>query len=385
MILFPITSPRCGLYFSPSRLCMADIHKTFREPRLVEYREHPIPVNCIELSSSQTNISNPDQLLKGLQALNPEQKRPKSVALCLPDICTRTGIFEFSELPKNKEEQKSLINWRLEKDLNVSPTKARVSYQIYAPPPGRPSSTVVPVYRVVATTIHHSIVESYETLCLQAGLVPMSIGVASLSVFNLCQTLIDTTISLVSQKVPLLPEQRILIYIADWGFTVLIYRDNSPAFIRIKPMRSSLLTQEASLMANRERASHHRGIEEEHEIQESQPETSGKDSNGQLAQTLANELIGTMQYYFDAHPGSAPAGTLIPVFLCGSFAPDTVLPEIANIIENGFQTGGEIEGIGIKAFPIAPTNGGLPNRSLFGLTSWTSNTLPTFGAAIASS
>ena len=364
---------------------MADIHKSFREPRLVDYREHPIPANCLDLSSSQANISDPDQLLQILQTLIPEKKRPKSVAICIPDICTRTSVIEFSELPKKKEEQKSLITWRIEKDLNVSTTMARVSYQIHPTKPSRSSLTDAPVYRVVATTIHNSVVESYESLCLQAGLVPMSINLASICVFNLCQTLFDTTSSLVSQKVELLPEQRILIYIGDWGFTVLIFRDNSPAFIRIKPIRSSPLNEASSIKANKEKPSCETGILDNLEVEGPPSETPVTPSNRMLVRAIANELIGTMQYYFEAHPAVAPSGAMIPVFLCGSLSPDMVLPEITAVFDKEFPTAGESEDIGIKTFPIMPTNGSLAFKSLFGLTSWTGNSLPTLGATIAAS
>jgi len=385
MMLFPITSPRSGLYISSSRLCVADIKKSFREPRLVEYREHPLPDHCLQLSSSTNNLSDSDQFLMILETLIPLQKRPQSIALALPDICTRTAVFDFSKIPKKKKEQQSLIAWRMEKDFHITTSKARVSYQIFPPRPATTSGSEKPLFRVIATAIQNSIIESFENLCLRAGLAPMSIHMASMSAFNLCQDMFDSTCSLLSEKVEVLSDQRVLIYMADWGYTVLIFGEGNPAFIRIKPTRLGPLqpltipstegettAQEPTPSDNSEEPG---VLTDVHNPQPPQPQ----------ARTLANELIGTMQHYFETQPCSAREGSMIPVFLCGTLSPDTLLPAIADIIDKEFPMAGEGEKIAIKAFPVIPGNGSLPSKSIHGLSTWTSNTLSTLGAVLTAS
>ena len=385
MMLYPITRPRTGLYVSPSRLCVARIKSGFRSRQLGEYREHPLPDRCLHLSSTQNNLTDTEQFLKILESLIPVKQRPKSIAIALPDICARTGVFEFSTLPQKREEQRALIAWRMEKDFRIVTSKARMSYHIFPPQAGTTSGKGQGNYHVLATIIQQSIIESFETVFLQAGLAPMSVNLASMSAFNLCQNVFERTCALLAEKARIQHDQRVLVYIAEWGYTVLIFRDESPAFIRVKPARLGPIQQLSLQSLDPGIAEQEMGTSPGTAGNGSPPETPRPASQQDHSRMLANELIGTLQHYFDSHPYSSSEPTMIPVFLCGSLSPELLLPAMADIINKEFPMAGDSEQVAIKAFPIISSNRSLPIQSIHGLSTWTSNTLSSLGAVLATS
>ena len=99
-----------------------------------------------------------------------------------------------------------------------------------------------------------------------------------------------------------------------------------------------------------------------------------------IARTLTNELVGTLQYYFETHEASIHTDEVYPLFLIGSQDPDNALPLITELIQQEFPFEADHGTPRIKAFPIFPGNTNLNLTPLSGLPGWTSTSLPAFAA-----
>lgn len=386
MTLFPFTKPKVGLYVTAETLCLVHANRRLGHQSFGGAVEQPLPVGAIRLSPVEPNILDQEQVANTLHAALGQRTGAQSIALCLSDLCARTTILELASLPKNSKEQHSLVQWRLQQELNLSKEIFRISYQILSSSQGRFHTVPAPdqPVRLLATAIKESIIEPYEMACLEADLIPTSIHLASLAVFNGCRPLIDSTLKRTTERISFVPGTLFFLYLADWGFSLLALQNHVPTFLRVKPLRQETSRLTSPLPPDQE-------LNKEHE--EDSGDTSANGTN-ELSDELApntmqttltttaikNELLGTLQYFFETHEAQAVSDEVYPLFVVGSQDPDQVLPDISEFIEQKFPYEADHGIPRIKAFPLFPGNPNLNLKSLSGFPSWTGTSLPAFAA-----
>ena len=408
MTLFPLTRPRLSLYFSTDRFCFGRIRHGPGFPKFRTYLEQALPTGTIRLSPIDQNVTAPERVLPILHANLSAYKRPLSVALCLPDLLARTTVMELDSLPRKKKDQTALVEWRLQQALTLSPKSRRLSYQVFEAAPSRgpfhharllsrfareprprPASAAAdghslsgsrnPVHLLV-TTMENDILEPYEKLCLDAGCIPVSIHVASVAVFNLCRPMIQATLQTHSPDVSFVPDAVIFLYVGDWGFSFIVFRNGQPRYLRVKPVRR------ISTVHVRPSPS---SIEDEPQNGNAQTTTPRKrtgpsvepetpDDNHEPATILAQEALGSLQFYFETAKDPPHPNQVYPVFLTGSPQPAVMLPRIAEIMEQAFPPNSGSVVPQVKPFPVFPENPNVRAESLSGLTQWTGTALATF-------
>lgn len=385
MTFFPFTKPKTGLYVTAETLCLAHGNRRLGHHSFGGLVNQPLPAGSIRLSPVEPNILEHEQVISTLHAALGQRKGAQSIALCLPDLCARTTILEMASLPKNFKEQHSLVQWRMQQELNLSKENIRISYQILSLSPGRfdaspPSDQPV---RLLATAIKENIIEAYETACLEADLIPISIHLASLTVFNACRPIIDSILKRTTERISFVPGTLFFLYLADWGFALIALQNHTPTFLRVKPLR-----QVSSRTA--------RPSDPGQEVNEEGQEDTSADGTEEFSYgpepdtmptiptpsttAITNELLGTLQYFFETHEANAISDEVYPLFLIGSQDPDQVLPDIAEFIEQEFPYEADHGTPRIKAFPLFPGNPNLNLKSLSGFPSWTGTSLPAFAA-----
>ena len=384
MRLFPFTRPRTCLYFSTDTCCVGRLRYGPWGPALTGYHEQHLPPGSIRLSPHERNVASFEPVLPALHANLPQAQLPRSVAVCLPDICLRTAILDFSSLPKSKKDQKALVEWRLQEELNLSPKPRRVSYQRFGALPSWFSltrSSAKPL-RFLAAAIQNDIVEQYEALCVEAGLIPVSINVAGPAVFNLCRPIIESTLHTHARDLPFVPDTAIFAYIGDWGFSLIAYQEGQPCFVRVKPQK-----QLSAVTVSRPQAS----IEEPASGRRPQ---SGSNENATFrtpdlveslhhrepVTTLTQELLGSLQFFFETAMPSGRQTQVYPLFLAGSAQPEFMLPRLAESIERAFPGHQDTSVPRVKAFPMFPRNSAAQPKTPKGLTHWTDMALATCAA-----
>ncbi|PJA78578.1 MAG: hypothetical protein CO149_03260, partial [Nitrospirae bacterium CG_4_9_14_3_um_filter_51_5] len=230
MHFFPISSPTVALSLTEEALCLVEVKRHWRKTSLRHIARLPLSPGVLKLSSAKPNIANPDEFLTRLKALVKPYRRPLSIALSLPDMCARTSIFDFASFPTKKPEQTALVNWRFQQDLKLDTSQSRLAFGIYVPTSvtDSPSPDNTEHVRVLGTTIRHEIVEQYENLCLKADLIPTSVGMSGLDIFDLYRPNIQDMLAAENSSHASAPTAVMFLFISHWGFTFLACQEGSP-------------------------------------------------------------------------------------------------------------------------------------------------------------
>ncbi len=252
MNLFPINQPTLALSISEDALCLVEVKKSWRTTTLKEIKKVPLPVGVIRLSSAKPNIENMDVFIQQLRILAEPLKNPTSLALSLPDLCARTSIFDFSTFPTKKSEQTALLNWRFRQDLKLDTAQSRLSYAVYVPSSitnGSKQENPEKV-QVLGTAIRNEIVEQYERACLDLNLMPVSVSISGLDIFDLYHGSIQEILEVEDRRSTATNSEAMFLFITHWGFSFFAFQDGCPTFVRTKAItirpNSSLVRGDAS-------------------------------------------------------------------------------------------------------------------------------------------
>jgi hypothetical protein len=254
--LFPIQRPRLGLAIDAGTLSLLESQRGWRrgwrdtDVRLCRTRS--LPAGLVNLSATELNVKDVTALAREVRALWGDSRatsRVASVALSLPDLCARVALFEFEVWPSKPAERDALLRWRFQKDRGMAATGARLAFRVFPPRPGAPAGGTDKTHRVLAAAIQGSIIEQYEQVCEEAGLIPVSLGVASLRLFDLCRPVMAAAQGRVQSDAPASgqapgpltgtdPSEFFFLHVAQAGFSFFALRHDCPVFYRIKPLRN---------------------------------------------------------------------------------------------------------------------------------------------------
>lgn len=285
MKLFPFKKPAFGLSIGADKLGLVEVRRGWREPSLRRCAERALPAGSLKLSASESNVTDVSALAREFSALldgRGKVTRPVPVSLSLPDLCARVALFEFDTLPPKPSELDALIRWRFQKDLNVPVTDTRFTHQVFHPTSGH-ASTGGPI-RVFAVAAREKVIGPYEQACELAGLIPVSVGLTSLQLFDLCRPAIEAALKRTGEC--------FYLYVGEGSFAFLAIRAGVPVFLRIKPLR----LPHPGPLPGRERGS------------SSSPSPLGGEGWDE-GNPMRDELLATLQFYMEreAVSGNAPA------------------------------------------------------------------------------
>ena len=303
--------PRLGLSIASRSVCLVELTRKWQGRRCCRLGQYAIPEGLLQLSPGKPNITDVKDFSNCLQSLMQGIKSPQPVALSLPDLCARTAVFEFSSFPQKETERDAILRWRFQQDLNLSTEKARVAYRLYRPPKAsrRAQSNSSSVAQVLATVIQQDIVEQYEQACLTAGLLPASVSLASLDVFDFYRSTVQKVIEETSRhKYHSIPES-VFLYLTEWGFCFIALRDGYPIFIRVKGLRLPRIeTQDHHADRTQVEPSFADQSLDTESVEAALPTDSFPISKGDVEDSdspdgnlaVTNELVATLQFYFES-------------------------------------------------------------------------------------
>lgn len=350
MHFFPISAPTVALSLSEEGLCLVEIKKHWRKRSLRHIASLPLSPEALTLSSSKPNIANTNEFLTQLKALVKPYRRPLSIALSLPDICARTSIFDFASFPTKKPDQTALVNWRFQQDLKLDTSQSRLAFGLYVPTSLKdsPSPGNVDQVRVLGTAIRHEIIEQYENMCLEADLIPTSVGMSGLDIFDLYRPHIQDMLTAENPSQASPPPVVMFLFMSHWGFTFLACQDGSPRFIRTKALAiktEAHHSQDSSLDPEVE----HRETEE-HRLASSgdpssdAPQESATGNNpysSYIAMKVEKEILATLQYYFEMFPISATTSAPVNLFMTTNLTHgQSLMPPLDHIQQTLKASGG---------------------------------------------
>jgi type IV pilus assembly protein PilM len=108
----------------------------------------------LNVSPMADNVAQPEVLLHEVASLGtPQGKKRKDAALILPDYCARVAVLDFESFPAAREEQLSLVRFRLKKTVPFDVDSAAVNF--HAQKSGK-------MTEVVVAAAAHEIIARYE-------------------------------------------------------------------------------------------------------------------------------------------------------------------------------------------------------------------------------
>ena len=321
----PLQQPTLALSISEDALCLVQVKKSWRTTTLKEIQKVPLPAGVIRLSSAKPNIENMEVFVEKLRILAEPLKKPTSLALSLPDLCARTSIFDFSTFPTKKSEQMALLNWRFRQDLKLDTAQSRLAYAVYVPTSianGSKQENPEKV-QVLGTAIRNEIVEQYERACLELNLMPVSVSISGLDIFNLYHGSIQKILEVEDQRSPTTYSGAMFLFITHWGFTFFAFHDGCPTFVRTKAItirpNSSLVPRDASPSSsdNQENV-----LKKDHNDLPTLINAQGPEKDSSIhhfpfytATKVEKEILATLQYYLETFSQDGSRPSLANLFL----------------------------------------------------------------------
>lgn len=229
-LFLPVHRPRVGVSFSERGLALVELRRGWRKPSLTRVSERALPAGMINPSASEPNVTDRDALVKELRVLL-QTTSERTVAVCLPDRSCHLAVFPFETLPARERDRDPIVRWRFEHEENVVLGDARILRRVFPVMGTIPSVLVgskiegqVTAY-VLALAIKQSVVDQYEQVCDQVGLLPVSISCASLQLFDFYRPIMQQVTEL------------FFVYRAGDSMTFFAIRKGVPVFLRTKTCR----------------------------------------------------------------------------------------------------------------------------------------------------
>jgi hypothetical protein len=205
--------PRCALKLGPTNAAWVDVSMCWWGRSRHHAKQIDLPSGLLRPSPGELNITDETLLLERVRALVAGRSKRWSlrpIVLVLSDLCVRSRLLELEQVPARRNERDALIRWRLDKEAFFPMAGTRVVSQMVGPK------------TVLAIVIRETVLEQYEALCRAAGLLAVDIDIAGFRLCNLSMSLVP-------------PQQTVAwLSLLDGGFTLIILRDQRPAFIRTK-------------------------------------------------------------------------------------------------------------------------------------------------------
>jgi type IV pilus assembly protein PilM len=133
----------------------------------------PLPEGALKASPLEDNFADPAAVESAFRRIAPPDPRNKirpCVAI-LPDFCARLTVLDFDNLPGKREEQASLIRFRLKRTLPFDVDAAALSFET------QPGGAVV-------AAVSFEILARYEQLLRSAGFHPGLITLSTLAALD---------------------------------------------------------------------------------------------------------------------------------------------------------------------------------------------------------
>jgi hypothetical protein len=193
--------------------------------------ERSLASGFVTPSTTALNIGDEDGAVKELRAVT-DSIGTRTVALGISDLAATMAVFPFESLPSGNQERNAILKWRFEHEVHASIGDARIVSQVF-PVPAHKREAVLPAAHpehvtayVLAVAIKPRIMQQYHRLCARAGLLPVSIGVTSLQVFDCLKAGMSAS-----------AEHQVMIWTPD-SSTYIGLRFGIPIYLRSKRRRS---------------------------------------------------------------------------------------------------------------------------------------------------
>jgi len=219
--LFPIHRPSVGISFSSTAVGVTELRRPwFGQPVVKRAAQAPLLPGVLCPSRTAVNLKDSAQVVEQLRRLT-DGLRDRAVAVSLPDQCACVGLFGLESFPHDEAERVGLLRWRFEHHDKIALGDSVLKYRVFRSPQDEDKTLT----HVLAVMIKRSVLREYEAALHAAGLLPVSVGVAALQLFELCRPLLTSR------------HEVFFAHHHDETLTVMAIRQGIPVFLRTIPLR----------------------------------------------------------------------------------------------------------------------------------------------------
>jgi len=142
----------------------------------------PLEEDVLDITPLKDNVARPDMLFAGVRALaaGNGKSRKRTAALILPDYSTRVAVLDFDSFPSDRNEQESLVRFRVKRSIPFELDSARVSFSVQSA-----ASAAAKRYDVLVAVTALEIVARYEAAFRSAGFEPGYVTTSTLVALDL--------------------------------------------------------------------------------------------------------------------------------------------------------------------------------------------------------
>ena len=138
----------------------------------------PLPPGAVTASLTAPNVADRAAVLDALRAaLAAIDRRPKRVALVIPDLAARVSLVSFAQVPARRDDLEQLIRWQVRRAAPFPIDEAAVGYTALGQDGDGEQTFAVVLAR-------RAIVREYEDLCAELGAQAGLVDIATLAALN---------------------------------------------------------------------------------------------------------------------------------------------------------------------------------------------------------
>jgi Tfp pilus assembly PilM family ATPase len=158
--------PRRAISIEDQHIAVASVAKRRERLIITGAAREALPFGLIEPRFVEANIKDKDRVssLIGHAVEKAGLLRERRWSLAIPRKATRTFIIQLDEAPKSKKELAEVLQWRVERLLEVSMSELTAAFQRLSPAGGQDRYLVVAVF--------NEVVASYEALLAPLKIQP---------------------------------------------------------------------------------------------------------------------------------------------------------------------------------------------------------------------
>ena len=239
MHVFPVQKPSIGLSLTAQAVTSVELFPALwplQRRRIRSLKRHALAAELVRPSTDGNNITEIPVFAKSLTALT-GSRRCAPVAMSLPNQCAHIALLNFDVLPKNPAECAALVRWRLDKDLQIPAADYRIAYRAFELAAG---DTLLggPKHRLLVAAVRNNVLAQYEQACEQAGLLPVTVGIQGLQLFDLSRGMIRQD------------GEWFFASFLDGQFFFVAIRHACPFLLRSKPLPKTRSHRQLELMAS---------------------------------------------------------------------------------------------------------------------------------------
>jgi len=170
--------PDAAIEIAPGRVSAASMTSRGGSARLRAYAAEALPAGAVAPSLASENVADRGAVTAAVRSvLERLDTRATRVALIIPDIAARVSVVRFDQVPARRDDLDQLVRWQMRKSAPFPIDEACVTYtRGRQGPEGR---------EFVVVLARRDVVSEYEAVCLDAGVHPGLVDLATLSVLNL--------------------------------------------------------------------------------------------------------------------------------------------------------------------------------------------------------